>query len=134
MLQVRRAVNVVAYSTEELKQQLLAEVDAAADDLNLQAQQLEFQHRRALAELQSNVHRLVEARKEMDAVKEQHDAAHRQLMEQREQIETLEDDTLVARGQLETTVELQVGDNVGDKLNPVEVFIRDNVIVEIRGV
>ena len=133
MLQVRRAVNVVAFATDELKQQLLAEVDAAVDDLNLQAQQLEFQHRRALAESQSNVHRLVEARKEMDAVKEQHDAALQQMLEQRGQIEALEDDTLVARGQLETVVNLQTGDNIAEKMGPVEVFVRDNVIVEIRG-
>lgn len=134
MLQVRRAVNVVAVATEELKQQLLAEVDAAVDDLNLQAQQLEFQHRRALAESQSNVHRLVEARKEMESVKEQHDTALAQMMEQRAQIETLEEDTLVQRGQLETVVNLQPGDNINEKMSPVEVLIRDNVIVEIRGI
>jgi len=133
MLQVRRAVNVIAYATDGLKQQLLAEVDAAIDDLNLQAQQLEFQHRRALVELQSNVHRLVEARKEMDAAKEQHDAAQHQLLEQRSQIEGLEPDTLVARGQLETFVDIQVGDDINEKMQPVEMFIRDNVVEEIRG-
>ncbi|HEX8834391.1 MAG TPA: YlqD family protein [Abditibacteriaceae bacterium] len=133
MLTVKRPVMVVALSTEALKTQLLAEVDAAIDQLNLQAQQLEFQHRRAVAELQSNVHRLVEARKEMDAAKEQYEEQLRQLQDQRAQIEALPDDTLVARGELETTVTLQPGDNLQDKLRPVEVIVRDDVVVEILG-
>lgn len=130
----KRYANVVALLTESLRAQMLAEVDAALDDLHLQGQQLEFQQRRAIAELQrTNVHRLVEARKEMDDAKEKHEATQRELTEQRAQIEALKLDTLVARGQIETQVELKVGDNLAQKLSALELVVRDDVIVEIRG-
>ena len=133
MLTVRRAINVIALTTETLREQLLSEVDGALDELHLQAQQLEFQGRRSIAELQkTNVHRLVEARKEMDAAKEQQDAARQELLERRAQIEALPIDTPVARGQLETTVELHEGDNLAEKMRPAEIVVRDDVIIEIR--
>ncbi len=130
----KRHANVVALLTENLRAQMLAEVDAALDDLHLQGQQLEFQQRRAIAELQrTNVHRLVEARKEMDDAKEKHEATQRELTEQRAQIEALKLDTLVARGQIETQVELKIGDNLAQKLSALEIVVRNDVIVEIRG-
>ncbi len=130
----KRLANVVALLTENLRTQLLREVDAALDDLHLQGQQLEFQQRRTIAELQgSNVHRLVEARKEMDDAKEKHEALQRELTEQRAQIEALESESLVARGQIETQIELQISDNLAQKLSPLEIIVRDDVIVEIRG-
>lgn len=133
MLTARRAINVIALTTETLREQLLSEVDGALDELHLQAQQLEFQSRRSIAELQkTNVHRLVEARKEMDAAKEQQDAARQELLERRAQIEALPIDTPVARGQLEATVELREGDNLAEKMRPAEIVVRDDVIIEIR--
>ena len=130
----KRLANVVALLTEDLRAQLLAEVDAALDDLHLQGQQLEFQQRRAIAELQrTNVHRLVESRKEMDDAKEKHEELQRELAQQRAQIEALELDSLVARGQIETQVELRSGDNLAEKLSALEIIVRDDVIVEIRG-
>ncbi len=130
----KRLANVVALLTEDLRAQLLSEVDAALDELHLQGQQMEFQQRRTIAELQrTNVHRLVEARKEMDEAKEKHDAMQRELVERRAQIEALSLETPVARGQIETQVELGVGDNLAQKLAALEVIVRDDVIVEIRG-
>jgi len=130
----KRLANVVALLTEDLRAQLLAEVDASLDDLHLQGQQLEFQQRRAIAELQrTNVHRLVESRKEMDEAKEKHEELQRELAEQRAQIEALELDSLVARGQIETEVELRIGDNLAEKLSALEIIVRDDVIIEIRG-
>src|SRR4028118_556113 len=108
MLAVQRSVNVVALATESLKAQLLAEVDAAMEELQLQGQQLEFRSRRVIAELQTtNVHRLVEARREIDEARERQDVLHRELVERRRQIEALAPDTPVARGQLERIVELR---------------------------
>lgn len=130
----KRLANVVALLTEDLRSQLLQEVDAALDDLHLQGQQLEFQQRRAIAELQrTNVHRLVESRKEMDEAKEKHEELQHELAEQRAQIEALELDSLVARGQIETEVELRIGDNLAEKLSALEIIVRDDVIIEIRG-
>jgi chromosome segregation ATPase len=133
MLTVKRAVHVIAIATPLLKQQLLAEVDAALENLQLQMQQLEFQQRRAATDWQNNVHKLVEARKEMEQAKEQHDNMQRELTEQREQIENLPEDTLVARGELETSVVLAPGDSISEKMTPVELILKDDVIVEIRG-
>ncbi len=79
------------------------------------------------------MHRLVEARKEMDAAKEKQEAAQRELREQRAQVEALPLDTPVARGQLETIVALRPGDNLSEKLRPAEIVVRDDIIVEIRG-
>ena len=135
MIVAKRLANVVALLTENLRAQLLQEVDAQLDDLHLQGQQLEFQQRRAIAELQrTNVHRLVEARKEMDDAKEKHEAMQRELQQQRAQIEALETlETPIARGQIETQVELETGDNLARKLSALEIIVRDDVIVEIRG-
>jgi uncharacterized coiled-coil DUF342 family protein len=134
MLAVRRSVNVVALTTESLKAQLLGEVEAAMEELQLQGQQLEFRSRRVIAELQTtNVHRLVEARREIDEARERQDVLHRELVERRRQIEALAPDTPVARGQLESIVELREGDNLADKLRPAEIVVRDDIIISITG-
>jgi uncharacterized coiled-coil DUF342 family protein len=134
MLVVQRSVNVVALATDSLKAQLLAEVDAAMEELQLQGQQLEFRSRRVIAELQTtNVHRLVEARREIDEARERQDVLHRELVERRRQIEALAPDTPVARGQLESIVELREGDNLADKLRPAEILVRDDIIISISG-
>ncbi len=134
MLAVQRSVNVVALATESLKAQLLAEVDAAMEELQLQGQQLEFRSRRVIAELQTtNVHRLVEARREIEEARERQDVLHRELVERRRQIEALAPDTPVARGQLESIVELREGDNLADKLRPAEIVVRDDIIISISG-
>ena len=134
MLVVQRSVNVVALATESLKAQLLAEVDAAMEELQLQGQQLEFRSRRVIAELQTtNVHRLVEARREIDEARERQDVLHRELVERRRQVEALAPDTPVARGQLESIVELREGDNLADKLRPAEIVVRDDIIISING-
>ena len=56
----------------------------------------------------------------------------RQLLEQQRQVRELEMEQIVEQGQLESFCEVQVGDNLVEKLQAA-VLVRDGVIEAIEG-
>jgi hypothetical protein len=56
----------------------------------------------------------------------------RQVLEQQRQVRELEMDQIVDQGQIESTCEVRVGDNLVEKLQ-VALLVRDGVIEAIEG-
>jgi gamma-glutamyl-gamma-aminobutyrate hydrolase PuuD len=56
----------------------------------------------------------------------------RQVLEQQRQVRELEMDQIVDQGQIESTCEVAVGDNLVEKLQ-VAILVRDGVIEAIEG-
>ncbi|BAW95138.1 hypothetical protein NIES970_00380 [[Synechococcus] sp. NIES-970] len=137
-LTVKRPINLKVIVTprwkEEVQQQLQGQI-AAFDD---QLQQLDAQGNRTIGELQQqgntpqvaqqieNVQLQVNQRKREILEKKN------QVLQQLQQLQTLELDQEVAQGQLEGFAAVKVGDNLVRKLN-IELVMRDGVVEEIRG-
>jgi len=132
-LAVKRTIAVQAIVTEELKQELRAELEEAIQATQRRIDQMDFQSRRFLADLQrTDLSQAMSARRQIEAEKRRHEALVSDLRKQLEEAEKLELGTEFARGSLEGTVELSEGDDLFKKLSGCQVVIKDGVIVEVR--
>jgi Na+/phosphate symporter len=132
-LAVKRTIAVQAIVTEELKQELRAELEEAIQTTQRRIDQMDFQSRRFLADLQrTDLSQAMSARRQIEAEKRRHEALVSDLRKQLEEAEKLELGTEFARGSLEGTVELSEGDDLFKKLSGCQVVIKDGVIVEVR--
>ena len=134
-LTVKRSVAVHVIVTDEFKEELKAELRQAAETSQQRIDQLEFQSRRFLADLQrSDLNQAMGARRQIEAEKRRQDGIRRDIEEQLEQTNKLEVGSEYPRGVIEGFVEIKEGDNLLQKLAESQIVVKDGVIVEIREV
>ena len=134
-LTVKRSVAVHVIVTDEFKEELKAELRQAAETSQQRIDQLEFQSRRFLADLQrSDLNQAMGARRQIEAEKRRQDGIRRDIEEQLEQADKLEVGSEYPRGVIEGFVEIKEGDNLLQKLAESQIVIKDGAIVEIREV
>ena len=130
---VKRPVTVKAIVTPSFKERLLSELRCAVQRLEIQLQQLEFQGKRKLMDLQKkNISQAMAVRKQLEEERAKHENALRELNERIRQVDLFPLGAEFVQGSLESFVQLEVGDNINAKLADVEVIVRDDIIVEIR--
>jgi exonuclease VII large subunit len=121
----------------EMQEQLQRQIQAA----DAQMQQLEFQGKRAIAELekQSTNPNSPQVLQQVEAVKSRVNEQKiklldqkNQLLQQANQLGTLELNQEVLQGNVESFFRVQQGDNLIQKMQ-VEILLEDGVIKEIRG-
>lgn len=134
-LTVKRSVAVHVIVTDEFKEELKAELRQASETTQQRIDQLEFQSRRFLADLQrSDVTQAMNARRQIEAEKRRQDGIKRDIEEQLAEADKLEIGSEYPRGVLEGVVEIKEGDNLLQKLADSKVVIKDGVVIEIREV
>lgn len=140
-LSLRRQVIIKAIVTDNFKQQASAELQAALQNLDMNLQQLEFQGKRAISDLEkksiSPAGPMVQA--QIDQLKQQIDAERNQLMaakndmlQKLNMIGQLEINSEFVQAQVDNFVDVAVGDNLYVKLSSPEVIVKDGIVVEIR--
>lgn len=130
---IKRNVVLRSIVTEKLRNELSAELDAAAEELAQRIQQLDFQTRAYITDLQrTNLQQAMAVRKQVEAEKTRQQDLRDALLERKAQVEELEDGTEVIRGALESFVEVKVGDDLARILSGVEIVTKDDEVVEIR--
>ncbi len=121
----------------EMQEQLQRQIQAA----DAQMQQLEFQGKRAIAEIekQSTNPNSPQVLQQVEAVKSRVNEQKiklldqkNQLLQQANQLGTLELNQEVLQGNVESFFRVQKGDNLIQKMQ-VEILLEDGVIKEIRG-
>jgi len=133
-LTIKRSIAVIAIVTEKFKEELIAELREAADTTQRKIDQMEFQARRYLADVQKTDHnRALPGRQQIEAEKQKHEALKKEFLGKITEIDGLELGTEYPRGTLEGVVDLQEGDNLEDKLGKAELVIKDGIITEVRG-
>ena len=134
-LTVKRSVAVHVIVTDEFKEELKTELRQAAETAQQRIDQLEFQSRRFLADLQrSDLSQAMTARRQIEAEKRRQDGIRRDIDQQLEEADKLELGSEYPRGVVEGSVEIKEGDNLVQKLSASQIIIKDGVIVEIREV
>ncbi len=130
-------VRVTPLWKNEMQQQLQRQVQT----MDTQIQQLEFQGKRAIAEIekQTTTPAGPQATQQIERVKTQVNEQKiklldqkNQLLNQLNQLSQLEPEQEVYQGNIESFFRVQEGDNLVEKMR-VEILLEDGVIKEIRG-
>jgi hypothetical protein len=130
---LKRTVTVTAIVTEEFKQRLAAELKQAADDQQRRIDQMDFQARRVIADIQkSDLSQAMSVRQRLEAEKGRQEAVKRDFVERIGQVSELEIGSKFPYNAIEGVVEVQVGENLAEKLNNAEIIVKDGVVIEIH--
>lgn len=132
---IRRPVSITRIVTEEFKQGMLDELRQASDAVSTRVQQLEFQTKRYIAEVQkSDVKRAMAIREQVQAEMRRHETLRSNLGERIAEMEALKIDDEYEHGQVESEVTIREGDNLTEVLGPATIVVKDDVVTEIRGI
>jgi len=140
-LSIKRSITVRAVVTprwkEDAERELsnaLATSDGQLSQLELEGQQVIDEIRRQSSNpLDPRVQEQVESIQQQVAVKRAElEEQKRQLLEQQRQVREFDMEQIVDQGQLESFCDVQVGDNLVEKLQ-VAIVVRDGVIESIEG-
>ena len=132
---IRRPVAYVVLVTEKFRQEMEQELTAAAEQIQSQLEQIEFQARRYLADLQrTNLSQAMAVRDQIDAEKKKQEKVREEILARLEEIKKLTDGAEFVRGTFEGLAQVAVGDDLSQVLGGAAIVVRDNVVVEIREV
>ncbi|SBO44456.1 YlqD family protein [Cyanobium sp. NIES-981] len=140
-LSIKRSITVRAVVTprwkEDAERELsnaLAGSDAQLAQLEQEGQQLVDEIRRqSINPLDPRVQdQVASVQQQVAAKRAELEEQKRQILEQQRQVRELEMEQIVEQGQLESFCEVQVGDNLVEKLQ-ASVLVRDGVIEAIEG-
>jgi len=130
---VKRSIGVCVIVSEEFKAELKGELEEAATETQRRIDQMEMHSRRLLAELQrSDLSQAMQARKQIEAERQRHDALKQDIQRQLQEVDKLDIGSEYPRGTVEGVVDLNTGDDLVQKLSGSQIVIKDGVIVEFR--
>ncbi len=129
---VRMPVAVKAKVTETLKTKIIGDLQKRIQQITLEIEQFEFTAKRALSEQENQDESLVPAlEQQIDVERSKRIAAKQEAEAKLKRAEKLEYGAEIGHGQLERTVELEVGTDI-DKLMGAEIVTEDGKIVAFR--
>jgi hypothetical protein len=140
-LTIKRTITVRAVVTPRWKEDAERELSNAVSNLDQQLAQLEQEGQRVIDEIRRQSANPLDPRvqeqvgsvqQQVGAKRSEFEEQKRQVLEQQRQVRELEMDQIVDQGQIESTCEVRVGDNLVEKLQ-VALLVRDGVIEAIEG-
>ncbi|MCX7568467.1 YlqD family protein [Tumebacillus sp. DT12] len=134
MLKVNVAIPVKLILTETTKQQITSEINGAIQQVQNELEQIEFQGRAALndAEQNGNQAAVQAITGRMNQERGVRMERREQMMQQLVQIQQTPLGSEVPGGQIETVVEVNVGDVWEDVVAGTEIVLKDGIVAEIR--
>jgi hypothetical protein len=140
-LTIKRTITVRAVVTPRWKEDAERELSNAVSNLDQQLAQLEQEGQRVIEEIRRQSANPLDPRvqeqvgsvqQQVGAKRAEFEEQKRQVLEQQRQVRELEMNQVVDQGQIESTCEVAVGDNLVEKLQ-VAILVRDGVIEAIEG-
>lgn len=140
-LLLKRAITIKAVVTPRWKEEAQQQLQGQINQLDGQLQQLEMQGQRMISEIQrqSNQPGSPQVVQQVDNVQIQVNQKKSEFLEQKnrilqqlQQVQTLEMEQEVNQGQIDSFCKVKKGDNLVEKMR-VEVLLRDGVVEDIRG-
>ena len=138
---IKRAITIRAVVTPRWKEDAERELSNALSNLDGQLAQLEQEGQRVISEVRSQSanpldprvqEQVASVQQQVGAKRAEIEQQRRQMLDQQCQVRELEMEQIVEQGQLESVVEVRVGDNLVEKLQAA-VLVRDGVIEAIEG-
>ncbi|NJM00217.1 MAG: hypothetical protein HC924_16115 [Synechococcaceae cyanobacterium SM2_3_2] len=140
-LLLKRNIPVKVIVTSLWKTEMQEQLQRQVQTIDTQMQQLEFQGKRAIAEIEKQTIQPAgpQANQQIEAVKSQVNDQKIKLLDQKNrllqqlsQVANLEINQEVVQGNVESFFRVQQGDNLVQKMQ-VEILLEDGIIKEIRG-
>ena len=140
-LNIKRSITVRAVVTPRWKEDAERELSNAVSNADAQLSQLEQEGQQVIDEIRRQSANPLDPRvqeqvgsvqQQVAAKRAELEQQRRQVLEQQRQVRELEMEQIVEQGQLESVVEVRVGDNLVEKLQAA-VLVRDGVIEAIEG-
>ncbi|WP_216901073.1 YlqD family protein [Synechococcus sp. CCY 9618] len=140
-LSIKRSITVRAVVTPRWKEDAERELSNALTNFDQQLAQLEQEGQRLIDEIRRQSANPLDPRvqeqvgsvqQQVAAKRAEFEEQKRQVLEQQRQVRELEMEQVVEQGQIESFCDVQVGDNLVQKLQ-VSVLVRDGVIEAIEG-
>jgi hypothetical protein len=128
---VVRPVVVKAIVTEAFKRQYLSELEDTVKRLDAVIAQIDTQIRRTELERQITPQSRA-IRQQLEVERSRQEAARMELTARTKEAEELQLQSEFSQGTVESTVELNVGDNFFTRLARAEIVIKDGIVIEIR--
>lgn len=135
-ISIKRQVTVKAIVTEVFKNNAGQEIQQQLQQLDMNMQQLEFQAKRAVSDLEKQnpgPGQVENLKMQIDEERQRLLIGKNDLLQRMNMISQLELNTEFPQGMLDNYVTINVGDNLYEKLSNTEVIVKDGVVVEIRG-
>lgn len=135
-ISLRRQVTIVAIVTEQFRQQATAELQAGLQQMDMEAQQLEFQGKRALTDFEKRGASAPELENIKEQIEEQRQRIKSQkaeLLAKLDMIGKLDIGSEFIQGTVDNFVDVKVGDHIYAKLANPQVIVKDGIVQEIRG-
>lgn len=134
-VQLNRQVTVKTLVTDAFRERAKAELDNELKLIDTQLQQLEAQYQYSLQQLEKvaqqgqNVQQqLAQLNQEAQQKRNQLASLKMQVSSQLGNLDKVENGQYIVTGMLESTVQLNVGDNIYDKLMNAEMLVEDGVV------
>jgi hypothetical protein len=140
-LQIKRQITVRAVVTPRWKEDAERELSNAVSNADAQLSQLEQEGQQVIDEIRRQSanpldprvqEQVASVQQQVGAKRAEIEQQRRQMLDQQCQVRELEMEQIVEQGQLESVVEVRVGDNLVEKLQAA-VLVRDGVIEAIEG-
>lgn len=138
-IKLKRPVAIKAIVTEKFKSEASKEIQQALQNFDLALQQLEFQGKRAMTDLDKNpdIPNKDQARQNLQMQIEQQRAQinsqKAELLQRLNMISQLDLNSEFLQATVDNYVDVKVGDNLYEKMSNTEVIVKDGIVVEIRG-
>lgn len=125
-------VTIKAKVTEELKQQLAAEIQEAIKRTDMELQQIEFHGKRIMAEqAKTDAQGLVAIRQQIDAEKQKRFEFKNHMLEKLKETAQLEIGAEIVQGNMDRLITVSVGNDL-QKLMNMEILVEDGKILAFR--
>ncbi len=132
-IHVIQPVKIIVKVTENYRKKTIAEIQSALEIIDNQMQQMEFQSRRMLNELEKkNPGGLAAARQHLERERAINQDSRQKLLDKIKSVQEMPLGQEIMQGQMEGLLQIAVGDYL-DPLNPGrEIVLEDGQVVAIR--
>ena len=140
-LTIKRPITVRAVITPTWKEEAEREISNSIAGIDQQLGQLEQEGQQVVEEVRRQSanpldprvqDQVAQIQQQVAAKRAELEEQKRNFLQQQSQVRELEMDQIVEQGQLESTCELKVGDNLVEKMQ-VAIVVRDGVVEAIEG-
>ncbi len=140
-LLLQRNVNVNVVVTPRWKEEAQQQLQGQLNAIDSQIQQLDIQLQQVLGEIQKQsvqppgpetIQQIENVKMQFNQKKSELLEQKNQILQQLQQVQTLELEQEVNQGQIVSIFKLEKGDNLIEKME-VEVLLRDGIVEDIRG-
>jgi uncharacterized coiled-coil DUF342 family protein len=130
---VKRNILLRAIVTDRLRQDVMQELQTAADEVAERVRELDQTGRRYITQLQTtDLQRAMALRQQVETEKKRQEQVREQLLARRQQVSEWKNGEEVVRGTMESLVEVNEGDNLAVLLGGTEIVVEDDIVKEIR--